>query len=117
MKIIEFFKNCFKRKTEHIEVEYRPKGYDPKLALSVLILAKSFYENKSTFIRSGMCAYMYRAYLERTKKYPSITDLITLIPEFNYKFLGGKNGYYWWDIEDSKSRLKAFDKLIEIYST
>ena len=55
-----------------------------------------------------------------------------LIPEFNFDFLEGNrntNAYksyergdlplkdvYWWEIDDKESRIKAFDKLISIYS-
>lgn len=57
--------------------------------------------------------------------------LTTLIPEFNFDFLGGDKNteayknlndnnlsihdIYWWDRLDTESRIKAFDKLIKVY--
>lgn len=39
-----------------------------------------------------------------------------LIPEFNAEFLGGDpRRVYWWDKNDTESRIRAFDKLIAIY--
>jgi hypothetical protein len=42
------------------------------------------------------------------------------IPEFNREFLNAnkKSCFYgaWWRSDDRKSRIEAFDKLIEIYS-
>lgn len=112
---MDFLKTFLKEKL-NIKVKDKPRGYDPKLALSVLITAKAYYEHRPAFLWSGMCVYMLRAYRDLTKNDPSYNTLTKLIPEFNYKFLGGRNSFYWWDIEDSKSRLKAFDKLIELYS-
>lgn len=55
-----------------------------------------------------------------------------LIPEFNFDFLDGNRNtkahesyergeqsiweIYWWERDDKESRIKAFDKLISIYS-
>lgn len=48
-----------------------------------------------------------------------------LIPEFDPYILNGKSSlfndnrdyykHYWWELSDKESRIKAFDKLIEIY--
>lgn len=58
--------------------------------------------------------------------------LTTLIPEFNFDFLGGDKNteaynnlndnlsiheIYWWDRFDIESRIKAFDKLIKVYES
>jgi hypothetical protein len=44
----------------------------------------------------------------------------SVIPEFNKETLNAKykglNKSVWWDVYDRESRIKAFDKLIEIYS-
>lgn len=42
----------------------------------------------------------------------------SIIPEFNRDFLDAKykERLAWWDIYDRESRIKAFDKLIEVYS-
>ena len=39
-----------------------------------------------------------------------------LIPEFNRETMGAVyTNSVWWDVFDRESRIKAFDKLIEIY--
>lgn len=48
-------------------------------------------------------------------------DIVKRIPEFTPDFFGANKIYliaicYWWPIEDRQSRIKAFNKLIEIYS-
>ena len=42
----------------------------------------------------------------------------SIIPEFNKDFLNShyKDGRVWWSWLDRESRIKAFDKLIEVYS-
>lgn len=42
----------------------------------------------------------------------------SIIPEFNRDFLNAKHkgGAFWWNLSDRESRIKAFDKLIEVYS-
>lgn len=53
------------------------------------------------------------------KKYGTTNEIQKRIPEFNRDFLEAKTPYKsigWWDEEDRNSRIKAFDKLIEIYS-
>lgn len=75
--------------------------------LRVIKLAKKVYKYRYAGSR-GMCAAFEYAscQLKHTYKAP---------PEFNRVFLGGENKLYWWPMSDIESRIKAFDKLIEIY--
>lgn len=55
------------------------------------------------------------------RKYYNIIDIRKIIPEFKpITFIKNvnPNKYFgaWWPITDRESRIKAFDKLIEIYS-
>lgn len=46
-------------------------------------------------------------------------DIVKRIPEFTPDFFGVNKIHpisYWWGVSDILSRIKAFDKLIEIYS-
>lgn len=45
------------------------------------------------------------------------TPIENTIPEFTKEILGSKSeSRVWWSMYDRESRIKAFDKLIEIYS-
>lgn len=53
------------------------------------------------------------------EKYMTSNKIRKRIPEFNREFLEAKLSdrcITWWDIKDRNSRIKAFDKLIEVYS-
>ena len=75
--------------------------------------AKDIYlSHKSNF----MCLCFFSVNFD---KYWDSGEIQKRIPEFNREFLESKtpNGcVVWWDIDDRNSRIKAFDKLIEIYS-
>lgn len=63
-----------------------------------------------------MCVCFYRV---DYKKYRTTNKLQKRIPEFNREFLEAKKPdgcIAWWDPDDSDSRIKAFDKLIAVYS-
>lgn len=69
------------------------------------------------YFQEGKVDYMCFAFraVDTKYRYKSINNII---PEFNREFL---NAYYkeiqaWWPWSDRESRIKAFDKLIEIYS-
>jgi hypothetical protein len=51
-------------------------------------------------------------------KYYCCSCIRKIIPEYNPKTLGSNTivNALWWPITDRESRIKAFDKLIEIYS-
>ena len=77
--------------------------------------AKDFYlRHRSKF--------MYMCFSEVSyEKYGGGSDQICeRIPEFNREFLNANRNpcFYcvWWSSDDRKSRIEAFDKLIEIYS-
>jgi hypothetical protein len=53
------------------------------------------------------------------EKYANYEQIRRRIPEFKPETFGISQGdipFYWWDPRDRESRIKAFDKLIEIYS-
>lgn len=74
--------------------------------------AKEYYVNGKAF----MC---YCFMLVDYRKYPNYDAIRKEIPEFNRKTLGAEFTHdwgAWWDYEDKEPRIKAFNKLIEIYS-
>lgn len=74
--------------------------------------AKKIYELR---IEDFMCL----SFMAANSKYFNI-PIDSVIPEFNRDFLNAKykQGKFsiWWLRDDRESRIKAFDKLIEIYS-
>lgn len=74
--------------------------------------AKKYYEMRMT-------NYMCNSFKEIDIKYCN-KPISSIIPEFNRDFLNAKYKgdtiNIWWDKGDRESRIKAFDKLIEIYS-
>ena len=67
-------------------------------------------------IEKFMCSCFLHVNYEKYHNYEAIRKII---PEFNRKDLGAKtNEIYrvWWLTSDRESRIKAFDKLIEIYT-
>ena len=75
--------------------------------------AKQFYVNgRERF----MCKCFFRVDCIKYTYYPLIRQRI---PEFIPETFGISQGdipFYWWPTSDRESRIKAFDKLIEIYS-
>lgn len=53
-------------------------------------------------------------------KYQCIDDIQKYIPEFNTTYLNAERWAnkhsMWWLVSDRESRIKAFDKLIDLYS-
>ena len=107
MNIIKYLKRIWCKE----ETNYTPKSPNPELALKVIKRAK-----KNLKYYGCMCPSMIEAYYVEAKEETHIYKVRKLIPEFNPEFLGGENSLYWWDPLDKKSRIKAFDKLIKIYS-
>lgn len=74
--------------------------------------AKKIYELRLT---DFMCLSFQAVNPEYYKK-----PIDSIIPEFNRETLNaqykGFNESVWWDTDDRDSRLKVYDKLIEIYS-
>ena len=90
--------------------------FSPATILKVLKLAKEMYINRN--LEFGMCFCIHTSLCKIVHK-PLISDyeyLSKYIPEFNPEFLNGNSKcVYWWPLTDTKSRIKAFDKLISIY--
>lgn len=67
-------------------------------------------------IEKFMCLCFLHVNYDNYKNYESINQLI---PEFNRVTLGANTSERcsaWWLVTDEESRLKAFDKLIDIYT-
>ena len=105
------FKKLFCKK----EIISAPQGPNPELALKVIKRAKENFKHRKYY--GFMCPSMVDAYHSEVKDIDAkIRNVRQLIPEFNPEFLGGEKSLFWWDPMDKKSRIKAFDKLIKIYS-
>lgn len=74
------------------------------------------YDIKNTSTREGLCYYIIRAFHQIYDKYITYVDIPILISNFNPIFCKGDNAIFWWPIYDIKSRINAFNKLIEYYS-
>ena len=88
--------------------------YRRKTVLKDIKKAKQYYIDG---IESFMCLCFKRVNYSKYHNYESIHKLI---PEFTREYLGSyidKKYTIWWLAYDKESRIKAFDKLIEIYST
>lgn len=77
--------------------------------------AKDFYlMHRSPF----MCVCFSAVSYEKYGGCPN--QICERIPEFNREFLNANRKSFvygaWWSSDDRKSRIEAFDKLIEIYS-
>lgn len=74
---------------------------------------KVYLDNKEKF----MCYCFKRVDKD---KYQCVRGIQKYIPEFNRRYLnaeGWASDYsMWWLIGDRESRIRAFDKLIELYS-
>lgn len=96
----------------------------------VLKIAEEVYieEIKKSPAYPGMCGCLKVAatkgldFKDKNRKgHPSYKDLVTNIPEFNPEFLKATKDvqyaglYFWWDQNDTKSRLDAFSVLKDIY--
>lgn len=65
----------------------------------------------------GIFDFMCHSFMTVSDKY-CMNPIDSIIPEFNRDFLNAKykEGRAWWDYLDRESRIKAFDRLIEVYS-
>lgn len=84
-----------------------------ELILTVLKDAKKYYEDGRSV---GMCRSIKFALFVNG----ILTDepIVEYISKYNKKFLNVEDTYgsFWWAPNDRKSRIKAFDKLIDYYS-
>lgn len=84
-------------------------------------ILKDIKKAKQIFLEEQMCFMCHCFRRVNPKKYDNVIEIRKIIPEFKpTTFTKGfnPNNYFnaWWSITDRKSRIKAFDKLIEIYS-
>lgn len=101
-KIKTWFYNC---------INYREKR-KRKQTLEIIKKAKQLYLEKSS---PFMCICFCKAECD----FFEYRDIITRIPEFKPSTFGlNEDNIYgtWWLATDRESRIRAFDKLIEIYS-
>lgn len=98
---------------------YRRK--ELKLCLKIITDAKDYYIKNSYL---GMCNAFNRTLFLNYFKYiegiGSNNWIKNNIPEFNAEYLTGiKKSYneFWWNLNDTDSRIAAFDKLINLYET
>ena len=94
------------------KIEGLVKEYHRRRILRDIKRAKKYYQE-------GRANYMCNALHMVDIKYRE-KSIDSIIPEFNRDFLNAKYKQYyhtaWWDSSDRESRIKAFDKLIEVYS-
>ena len=109
----KFWNKLFTKEVINYPTNTSPLSSD--IILEVLKLAKEIYINRN--VEVGMCFCIHISLSEILHE--PLNDYECLnkyIPEFNPKFLNGDpTSVYWWSLYDSKSRIKAFDKLISIY--
>lgn len=76
---------------------------------------------REEFIRDedikGMCRALYRVIQRKHSIRMWEVSPASIFPEFNQATLSGNDltGGFWWREDDRESRVKAFDKLIDIY--
>lgn len=82
-------------------------------------ILKDIKKAKDIYIRHESDYMCFCFFNVDSEKYWNPVKIRERIPEFNREFLGAKMPYgngIWWEDDDRNSRIKAFDKLIEIYS-
>lgn len=73
------------------------------------------------YFQEGVNDFMCHCFMLVDTKYRN-QRIDRIIPEFNQDFLNAKKKSsdprwtLWWSRDDRESRIKAFDKLIEVYS-
>lgn len=84
-----------------------------KRILKIIKDAKQYYLDKKSLY---MCLCFGEVYARFYRKDSLYENIHKMIPEFNREIMGAVyTDNIWWDIIDRESRIKAFDKLIEIY--
>lgn len=91
-------------------IKYLIKEYRRRRILRDIKKAKRYFEKRKTNLMCESFAMASTKYEEK--------PIDSIIPEFNRDFLNAKYKIklVWWDWSDRESRIKAFDKLIEVYS-
>lgn len=84
--------------------------------VEVLQKAKDIFLHRiQLYMYTGMCVCIKKA-IDRNIDVSN--ELVNKnIPEFNPKFLEGTtpDKPFWWPVSEHEARIKAFDKLIELY--
>lgn len=86
------------------------------LIVDVLKEAKEFLLKSDK--EMGMCKCIKWVCKSNSIKYTTLPCIRQNIPEFNCIYLTGKDipvFLYWWPLFNKQSRIKAFDKLINLY--
>lgn len=111
-RIINYFKHLIYRRKELKRL---------KVCLTVIIDAKNYYV-RNTYL--GMCnafsVILFHNYFECIERIGYKNWIHRNIPEFKAKYLTGiemSHGVFWWNVDDIDNRIKAFDKLIDLYKT
>lgn len=97
-------------------IDYIKQWMERRRRKSILKDIKKAKEIYLSHKRNYMCDCFFWV---DSDKYGHVYKIQAIIPEFNREFLKAKNPFpcgAWWDKKDRKSRIKAFDKLIEVYS-
>ena len=91
-------------------IKYLIKEYRRRRILRDIKNAKRCYQISDA---EFMCIAFKRINIKYRNK-----PINSIIPEFDRKFLNAeyKDSSVWWPYQDRESRIKAFDKLIEVYS-
>lgn len=110
----KFWNKLFTKKV--IDFSPYPSMISTDTVLKVLKLAKEIYVNKKVEVGMCYCIYLSLSIVLHKSFSCGRKYLNEHIPEFNPEFLNGDSfSIYWWPLDDSKSRIRAFDKLIYIY--
>lgn len=118
-KIFSTFKSpkpSIKNNKNYIEEKRNSEYHSQEEIYNILIKAKEAYLDciEHNGVLYGMCYYI--------RSIPEVLYYIPIaeqIPKFNERFLLGTSDKiigYWWSYTDTKSRIKAFDKLIDYYN-
>lgn len=106
--------------------EYNTKLGEPMTMCSSIRFIGS-YKSIDSRLSTLLKALGYKVRYYQKSNTPIYQDnwIHILIPEFDPYILNGKSSlfkdnrdyykHYWWELSDKESRIKAFDKLIEIY--
>lgn len=82
-------------------------------------ILKDIKEAKGWYIGGYVHCMCYSFFVVHSDKYTNSDKIQRIIPEFNPETFNANPravGGFWWNVDDRDSRIKAFDKLIEIYS-
>lgn len=97
---------------------FKPEYYRCKRALKIINEAISIYKVNDLRRNRYLCVCFKKAYFSIYHECTSISKIQSIIPEFNCKYLTGRDrsdDTVWWPFTDTKSRLNALNKLRSLY--